>query len=154
MRILSRMPPGVKLDMTPMIDIVFQLLVFFAMTLRVAALEGNLAIELPLGRTSAGPPPRDLLPLVVTLRAGAAGDLREVALNGRPLSDLEQLHREVQSLVGGEPELAAATEAHLACDRDLSYEHTIAALTAVSGTRLPSGELQPLVGKVRFAELR
>jgi biopolymer transport protein ExbD len=38
MRIRSRLASRVPLDMTPMIDIVFQLLVFFTLTLRIASL--------------------------------------------------------------------------------------------------------------------
>jgi len=38
---------GVKLDMTSMIDIVFQLLVFFVMTFKITSLEGDFNINMP-----------------------------------------------------------------------------------------------------------
>ena len=38
----------IKLNMTAMIDIVFQLLVFFIMTFKVVAMEGDFDIKMPL----------------------------------------------------------------------------------------------------------
>ena len=86
----------------------------------------------------------------VDLFADEQGRLQAIELNGRAVRSIEALHQEVEQLVGNDPALAAATEAHLACDEALAYEHTIAAVTAVTGTLLPSGEIQPLAGKVRF----
>ena len=37
----------VPIDMTPMIDIVFQLLTFFVMTLKIATSEGDFNIKMP-----------------------------------------------------------------------------------------------------------
>ncbi len=36
--------------MTPMIDVVFQLLIFFMLTLKIIAPEGDFNINMPLGR--------------------------------------------------------------------------------------------------------
>ena len=142
--------PAVKLDMTPMIDIVFQLLIFFILTLRLAASEGQFEVHLP--RQSSGPPrPTTALPLEVRLLAGAGGELAEVTLNGRRLSGLEELHREVEQLLGGDPALAAASEATLVCDPALSYEHCIAAVTAISGSIERDGSIRPLIAKINFA---
>ena len=152
MRIRSRPPGGVKIDMTPMIDIVFQLLVFFALTLKVATLEGDLALQPAVGRGNGGASPLLMPPLEVALRADDRGGLRSVELNGRPLASIAELHREVTRVLGSDAALAAQAEARLDCDQDLAYEHTIAAITALSGTRLASGEVQPLVTKVRFVK--
>jgi biopolymer transport protein ExbD len=151
MRIRSRPPAGVKIDMTPMIDIVFQLLVFFALTLKVATLEGDLAM-LPPAKTGPGGPAPTVPPLMVVLHADERGGLASLELNGRPLAGTHQLHAEVVTLLGGDAALAAQAEARLACDERLAYEHTIAAVTALTGRRLPSGEIQPLIGKVRFVQ--
>jgi len=154
MRIRSRLPSGVQLDMTPMIDIVFQLLVFFAMTLRVAEVEGDLAMLPPAGESSAGPGRDAALPLRISLRADEHGALRAVELNGRPLASISALNAEVERLIGDDAAIAAATEAYLACDESLAYEHAVAAITAVTGTRLANGEIKPLAGEVRFAGAR
>ena len=150
MRIRSRPLGGVKIDMTPMIDIVFQLLVFFALTLKVASLEGDLAMQPPAKGAIDSPQSQLVPPLVVALRADGQGNLRSVELNGRPLASISALHEEVATILGTDPALAAQAEARLACDEHLAYEHTIAAVTALSGTRFANGEIQPLVGKVRF----
>jgi biopolymer transport protein ExbD len=150
MRIRSRPLASVKIDMTPMIDIVFQLLVFFALTLKVSLLEGDLAM-LPPAKTGPGGPAPMVPPLMVVLHADDQGGLASLELNGRPLAGTDQLHAEVVALLGGDTDLSAAAEARLACDEHLAYQHTVAALTALTGQRLDNGEIQPLVTKVRFA---
>ena len=44
----------VELQMTPMIDIVFQLLIFFIITFKIVAPEGDFNIKMPLAAPSAG----------------------------------------------------------------------------------------------------
>lgn len=154
MRIHSRLPAGVKLDMTPMIDIVFQLLVFFAMTLQVAELEGDLALLPPVDKARPGPVRDATLPLQIALLADDRGGLRAVQLNGQSLAGLDALHAETERLIGHDQAVAAATEVHLACDDELAYEHTVRAVTAVTGSRLADGRIKRLAGKVRFVATR
>ena len=47
------LPDKIPIDMTPMIDIVFQLLTFFCMTLRVSEAEGDFNIKMPLAAPKA-----------------------------------------------------------------------------------------------------
>jgi biopolymer transport protein ExbD len=151
MRIRSQTLPGVKIDMTPMIDIVFQLLVLFALTLKVSLLEGDLAM-LPTAKTGPGGAAPMIPPLLVVLHADEQGALKSLELNGRPLAGTDQLHAQIIALLGHDAALAAQAEARLACDEHLAYEHTIAAVTALTGQRLATGEIQPLVTKVRFVK--
>ena len=44
----------IELQMTPMIDIVFQLLIFFIFSLRISAQEGDFNISMPLAAPNAG----------------------------------------------------------------------------------------------------
>ena len=53
MRLSSEPPEEIKLNMTAMIDIVFQLLVFFIMTFKVVALEGDFNVKMPLASQNA-----------------------------------------------------------------------------------------------------
>ena len=46
----------IELQMTPMIDIVFQLLVFFIMTFKIVAMEGDFNIRMPAAAPQAAPP--------------------------------------------------------------------------------------------------
>ena len=47
------LPARSKVDMTPMIDVVFQLLIFFMCTLKVIEPEGDFDISMPLGAPKA-----------------------------------------------------------------------------------------------------
>src|SRR4051794_3699506 len=147
----------IPIDMTPMIDIVFQLLTFFCMTLRISAAEGDFNIKMPLAAPRAGlPDPNQLPPIKVRMRADASGRLTDLALNDRTFNGPDrwrQLHNHIASLVG-EGNLAASAEVELDCDFNLRYEHVIEAITAVSGSVTPDGQVIKLVEKIKFAPPR
>lgn len=151
------LPDKIPIDMTPMIDIVFQLLTFFCMTLRVSSAEGDFNIKMPLAAPRAGlPDPNQLPPMKVRMRADANGNLIELSLNDRLYSGQDrwkQLHNHIASLVG-EGSLAASAEVELDCDFRLKYEYVIEAITAVSGTVGPEGQIIKLVEKIKFAPPR
>ncbi|MDX1946309.1 MAG: biopolymer transporter ExbD [Pirellulaceae bacterium] len=150
MRFRSRLALRIPLDMTPLIDIVFQLLVFFILTLRIAQPEGDFDIAPPHRRPETAQSFAQVPPLVVVLRASDEGSLAAVSLNGRSLAGLSALHDEVAKLLAGDPQLAAEASVELSCDEALAYDHTMAAITAVSGTRLADGSIRPLVSRVNF----
>lgn len=56
MKIKSRAATKVELMMTPMIDIVFQLLIFFIMSFKIAAQEGDFNIKMPLAASAVRQP--------------------------------------------------------------------------------------------------
>src|SRR6185295_19881794 len=81
------LPDKIPIDMTPMIDIVFQLLTFFCMTLRVSTAEGDFNIKMPLAAPRAGlPDPNQLPPMKVRMRADGNGNLVELSLHDRAFS--------------------------------------------------------------------
>ena len=147
----------VPIDMTPMIDIVFQLLTFFCMTLRVSSAEGDFSIRMPLAAPRQGlPDPNQLPPIKVRLRADANGNLADLQLNDRTFAGADrfkQLHNYIAGTVG-EGSLAASAEVELDCDFGLKYEYVIEAITAVSGTATPDGQIVKLVEKIKFAPPR
>jgi biopolymer transport protein ExbD len=151
------LPDKIPIDMTPMIDIVFQLLTFFCMTLRVSAAEGDFNIKMPLAAPRAGlPDPNQLPPMKVRMRADANGHLTDLSLNDRSFNGPDrwrQLHNHIAGLVG-DGSLAASAEVELDCDFGLKYEHVIEAITAVSGTVAPDGQVIKLVEKIKFAPPR
>lgn len=140
---------GVSIDMTPMIDIVFQLLAFFIFTLRILSQEGDLAIQMPLS-PGPGQPSVTALPLQVNLTAAADGSLAEIRLNRQVMKDMAALRARVEEIIGGDQQIAAEFEADLDCDEGLAYEHAIAAITALTGRRDATGRIEPLIQKVRF----
>jgi len=55
----------INVPMAPMIDVVFQLLIFFMLTLKIVAPEGDFDINMPMG---AGAPSDELPPLDLKVR--------------------------------------------------------------------------------------
>ncbi|MFN0018882.1 MAG: ExbD/TolR family protein [Pirellulaceae bacterium] len=141
---------GVNIDMTPMIDIVFQLLAFFIFTLRIVTQEGDLAIQMPLERAPSQQPVAFLPPLQINLAAKADGSLAEIRLNDQRVAGMSELRARIVELIGGSDQVAADLEADLHCDEGLAYQHALAAVTAISGRRNSSGRIEPLLHKVRF----
>lgn len=152
----SKLSDKIPIDMTPMIDIVFQLLTFFVMTLKIASAEGDFNIRMPLAAPRAGPPdPNALPPMKLFLKATAGGGLANVVMNDTPISPTgdgghwRQVHNKVAGIVG-DGSLAASAEVELVCDYNLHYEHVIEAITAVSG-EMREGQIVKLVEKIKFA---
>ena len=122
-------------DMTPMIDVVFQLLTFFMLTLKSVIPEGDFDIRMPLGAAAAAAPDDQLVPPIrVKMTAAADGRLAGMTMNGSPVRDFADLRTKVVSIVGtdtGPNSLAENTEVELDCDYGLSYENVVQAITAV-----------------------
>ena len=145
----------VDLQMTPLIDVVFQLLAFFLMSFRIAAPEGDFALKLPREFPGEGGVQRFEV-LRLHLAAEPNGDLRHVQFEANePLSGpapFAVVHREVVRLVNV-CRAAGLNEPEIVIDADdgLRYEHLLAAVSAVSSETGADGEIVPLVKRVRFA---
>jgi biopolymer transport protein ExbD len=155
----SGAPDKVEQQMTPMIDIVFQLLTFFIMSFKIAAVEGDFSIKTPLAAPSAGVPENidSLPPIRVRLTANADGTLRGIQMGERSLPSFDELHREVMAIVGtdsGPGSLAEQAEVELDADYDLHYQNVISAVTAISGYVDPNGQIVKLIEKIKFAPPR
>jgi biopolymer transport protein ExbD len=149
----SSLGDKVAVDMTPMIDVVFQLMSFFMCTLKVVAPEGDFDIRMPLGAAAAAAPDDQQVPPVrVRLTAGADGSLAGIAMNGTTVADFEELRKRVIGLVGtdtGPNSLAERTEVELDCDYSLKYVNVVRAITAVSG-KVQDGQIVELIKKIKF----
>ncbi len=149
---------GVELQMTPMIDIVFQLLVFFVMTFKIAAPEGDFNIRMPLVAPSEGIPEPDALPpITIRLSALSDGRLASIQFGQRQLKNFLELRERMIEMLGPDPgpSVIESTEVELDCDYHLRYEYVIEAITAVSGYVDPkSGQVIKLVEKIKFAPPR
>lgn len=139
--------------MTPMIDVVFQLLAFFILTFRVVAPEGEFGVAMPSASPSSDSIPPIVEPLHVHLAADASGRLIDVQVNGNSIGpDVAALHRYVAKIVGvdGPTNLRTDVEVKLDCDPQLHYAHTMAALTAVSAYTDENGNPATLIERVHF----
>ncbi|GDX96739.1 hypothetical protein LBMAG47_24040 [Planctomycetia bacterium] len=148
----SQLADKIAIDMTPMIDVVFQLITFFMLTLKSVIVEGDFDIKMPLG---AGKVDIDAAPptvMRVQMKADAAGELTGITLNGGPVADFEQLRQKVIGVVGVNqgPGGADNTEVELDCDYGLKYGNVIKAISYVSGVPQGDGQVIDLVKKIKF----
>jgi biopolymer transport protein ExbD len=147
----------VTLIMTPMIDVVFLLLVFFIMTFKIISPEGDFNIKMPQAAPSEGvPDPSQLPPLKVRLQAGVGGRLTSIHLNQARMRDFDELRGQIIAIVGddaGPGSIAESTEVELDCDYTLHFKHVIDAITAVSGT-VRNGQIIKLIDKIKFSPPR
>jgi biopolymer transport protein ExbD len=155
MKIEKKNPDAkVEMQMTPMIDIVFQLLTFFIMTFKIVAAEGDFDIKMPLA-ASEGPPAIDKLPpMKVRLTATSGGQLTKIRLNDNDFGiSFDGLHNYIISVIGddrGPGSRQETAEIELDCDPQLHYGNVIRAITAVSGYSDADGNIVKLVEKIRF----
>jgi biopolymer transport protein ExbD len=144
----------IPIDMTPMIDIVFQLQAFFVMTFSFVTPEGDFNIKMPLAAPSEGTPDEELLPPIkIQLKAGGGGELASILMGDRSVNDFNALRGEIMSMVGntGPSSEGGGYEVEFACDYDLHYEHVIAAITAVTGYKNRESQIVKLIEKIKFA---
>ncbi len=145
----------VEMQMTPMIDIVFQLLTFFLFSFKIAVQEGDFNIKMPLQAPSQTVQSELPLPAVhVRLTADAQGRLAGISFENQPLASFAELNRRIVDFVGsdrGPQSIASQGEVELECDFRLHYSYTVDAITAVSGYVDPqTGEVNKLIEKLKF----
>ncbi len=145
-----------ELSMTSMIDIVFLLLVFFVMTFKISAQEGDFNVKMPL-QESGAPSDNTQLPLKLRLKADADGNLSEIVLNDTQSfgTDWDRLRGFVVQLVGDQagPTDDEGPEVELDLDYNLHYVHVIEAITAVTGYR-SGNDIVRLIDRIKFAKQR
>ena len=153
----GKLPDKVQMQMAPMIDVVFQLLVFFIMTFKIVTLEGDFNIRMPLAAVSEGPVSDVLPPIRLRLASGPDGELTGIRMGEEPLSSFAELHEEILAIVGtdtGPGSLAESAEVELDVDYNLKYEYVIEAVTAVSGRIDRNNRIIRLIEKIKFAPPR
>lgn len=142
-------------DMTPMIDMVFQLLIFFILTLKIVASEGDFNIKMPLSSASntesEEEPPTNIL---IRLRADSQGGLERIQIGEREFSGTPEGLNSLRSFIrqqlgGGGSAAAASTEIELDSDYQLRYRNVIAVITACTGY-LENGQVVRLAEKIKF----
>lgn len=153
MKIRRRTVNGtIRLPMSPMIDIIFLLLIFFVMTFQIVPLEGDLTIAAPLSQSTEPTDPSELPiepPLRVRLVAHGDGTLQTIEAANREFDNTAEFaqYLRVTYAGGASPE----QEAVIVADEQLNYSHTIETVTALSGYVDGTGRTVKLISKVRFA---
>ena len=153
--------PRVEQQMAPMIDIVFQLLIFFILTLRFTEPEGDFGVNMPIAAPAETPQDSIVTPLKVRLTADPeSGELAGLFLNGNALGNgpeaFERLNSAMLNQTWGPDRrnpLADDLEVEIDVDYELNYEYFIKAVSNVTG-RTVNGQLQRYVEKIKFAPPR
>lgn len=150
----------IEMQMAPMIDVVFQLLIFFMLTLKILAPEGDFNINMPIGQARADEPSEPQLDIKVRLRANPDGTLQQVALGSRSLGNdervFDRLNGEIAGLVGRDSGgFSDEIEVEIDFDYGLHYNYVIQAVSACTG-RIDPKTKEPitLVEKIKFAPPR
>jgi biopolymer transport protein ExbD len=87
----STLASKIPIDMTPMIDVVFQLLTFFMLTLKTVVVEGDFNIRMPLGASAAPADDVPIPPLVLKMTATPEGRLAGVQMGGKSIAGQDLL---------------------------------------------------------------
>ena len=148
----SKLSDKIEINMTPMIDVVFQLMSFFMCTLKIVTPEGDFDIRMPLAAAAAAPDDQQVPPVRVKLSAGQDGALAAIVMNGTIVTDFDELRKKVVAIVGtdtGPNSLAEKTELELDCDYALKYSNVVKAISAVSGT-VQNGQIIEMIKKIKF----
>ena len=87
----SKLVSKIDINMTPMIDVVFQLLTFFMLTLKTVVVEGDFNIRMPLGASAGAAEDNPIPPLIVKMTANNEGYLPGVQLGGKSIVGQELL---------------------------------------------------------------
>ena len=144
----------VELPMTPMIDVVFNLLIFFILTLKIVVPEGEFGINLPTasGLAPSQGGPSNAIP--IGLRANPDGSLAGLFLNKKALGNdaprcFEALRNEIGKLVGEQKQFADDLSVDIDADYQLNYQYVIAAVSACRG-KWANGEIINYISKINL----
>jgi biopolymer transport protein ExbD len=151
----------IEQQMTPMIDVVFQLLIFFMLTLKIIEPEGDFNVNMPIGAPSTAQQDEPKLPdIKVRLKAATDGRLASLELGSRNLGNdsraFERLNGEILKLIGrpGNP-LTKDMEVEIDADYNLNYEYVISCVGACTGRMDPkSKSIIRYIEKIKFAPPR
>jgi biopolymer transport protein ExbD len=165
MKVRSRNPQGDKIEMqmASMIDVVFQLLIFFMLTLKIVEPEGDFDINMPLGApSSSSTSDPDLPPMKVRMEADpATGELSQLFYNSQPMGNgrpaFQRLNLEilksVNALRAAGPGTLDKQEVEIDPDYSLHYKNIIAAISACSG-KMVDGKMVRYISRIKFAPIR
>jgi|688.fasta_scaffold980311_1 biopolymer transport protein ExbD len=106
----SNLVSKIDINMTPMIDVVFQLLTFFMLTLKSVVVEGDFNIRMPLGASAGAAEDNPIPPIIVKMTATPDGQLSGVLIGNKKVVD--------DALIGELASADAAVEAAYASADD------------------------------------
>lgn len=127
-----------QINITPLIDVVFQLLIFFMVA---SSLVRPNRIELNLPESTSGVKAAESPGMAITYRV-TAGGLTEITLDAEPVDNLEGLRTRMRGRIGSTDETQPPVDIHI--DRAVPYQDVIAVMDAVRDAGFPRFSLQTL----------
>lgn len=133
----SQRSTTLRLEMTPMIDVVFQLLVFFLFTFKIAPVEGEIGVNMPPVDAGSAQATEEVTldRTLIRLIAGPGGALAEVRFGENELGSGEVALRALAKLLretyAGPADIVDDVEIDIDADRTLAYRWVIRAANAV-----------------------
>lgn len=153
MKLRSKYTPAekIELQMTPMIDMVFQMLAFFVMTFKIVASEGDFNIDMPSNAKRSAVPEDVQESRKLKLTATPTGDLANVQLDTVSFgTSLPALGQHLQKTFGAPGGATADTTLEIEMTPHLKYRYVIEAIDQISGARQNDGTIRPLIQKYKF----
>ncbi len=148
----------IEVNLTPMIDACFLLIIFFILTLKLFSPEGDFGITMPLSSPRQGlRPTPELPPVKIRLTAHPDGKLAGIQMGKRKMFSFAELHKQVHELAGLDrgPAGSSNTEVELDCDYNLKFKYVINTLNAISGYVANDKQtIIRMIEKIRFAPPR
>src|ERR1700712_3328931 len=149
MSLKKRKQDEVELQVTPMLDMAFQLLTFFILTYRSAPIEGQFAMNLlpaapAIKMDAAAPPdataknddvPAQLKTMTTQLRANPDGTLGKVTLEELEVDGMEQLKAKLKEILEPAKELPFE-QALIQADPNLKYEELMKVIDVFSSLKI------------------
>jgi biopolymer transport protein ExbD len=129
-----------EIQMTPMLDMIFQLLVFFILTFRPVMDEGQFDVTMSASRSGTVAAPSDApalsesieqVPIQVVLKASGDGRLAAggITMGDRVLQNMATLRAELNSIVEGDAENFSVV---IEADSGLQYQYVMQAVNTIS----------------------
>jgi biopolymer transport protein ExbD len=162
---LQRENDDIRLNMTAMIDVVFQLLVFFILTFKLVVREGDFSVQMPLAAPETPVETMENLTTLISVRLSAAdnGEIGSITVDDSVQTSqlsgpnmFRQLTDLVEGVLAGNADPSAENDVEVEFDFDynLKYQYAVKAIGAVSGKILPDETVKTLVEKIKFRESR
>lgn len=143
-------------NMSAMIDVVFQLLIFFMLTLKIVEPEGDFNINMPASGAPSQQQDMQLPDIKVRLEANPDGTLKQIVFGRNALGNgpdaFKRLNLEIARLVsGGNDPMAKDMEVEINADYGLHFSNVVNAVGACTGTINDAGEVTKYIEKIKFA---
>jgi biopolymer transport protein ExbD len=150
-------PSKIVIPVAPMINVVFLLLLFSMLNLKIVSPEATFNINLPVSAPSNAHAHGSLPDIKVGLKSDLDGNLTQLTLGGNNLGNndaaFDRLNREILLLIGrpGHPQ-TKDIEVELDADYECQYQYVVKAISRCTGKFDPqTQQVARYVEKIKFA---